>query len=204
MLSDLNSLLILCPVILLVISIHEFSHAKVADTLGDPTARYSGRLTLNPIKHLDPIGFLMLLIVGFGWAAPVPVNPYNFANPRRGILCVSLAGPLSNFFCAWVAGTILRLVPAAVWWGLPAYAYFLRAALEYFVWISLALGVFNLIPVPPLDGFKILESLLPPSSYHVAENLNRYGFLLLVVVILGFQPALSAVISLLFKLFTGG
>ncbi|MFA4859000.1 MAG: site-2 protease family protein [Candidatus Margulisiibacteriota bacterium] len=203
MLHSLESAVILIPVILIVIAVHEFAHAKVADVLGDPTARYAGRLTLNPIKHLDPIGFLMLLVAGFGWATPVPVNPYNFANPRRGILYVSLAGPLSNFFCAWVVGTILRLVPAAVWWGLPAHFYFLKMALDYFVWISLALGVFNLIPVPPLDGFKILENLLPPSAYHIAENLNRYGFLLLIVVILGFQPVLSAIISLLFKLLTG-
>ena len=178
MFMDLQSLLVLIPVILVTISIHEFAHAKVADVLGDPTPRLAGRLTLNPIKHIDPIGFLMLIVVRFGWAKPVPINPYNFKDPKQGSLYVSLAGPLSNFFTAWFCGVILKFVPQAFWMEVPL----LFSILSFFIWINLALGVFNLIPIPPLDGSHVLEALLPPSAYHVMYNLQRYGFLILIAI----------------------
>ena len=143
-------MLISVPILLVVITIHEFAHAKVADILGDPTPRLAGRLTLNPLSHIDPIGLLMLFLVRFGWAKPVPINPYNFRDPRRGTIYVSLAGPFSNFFFAWIIAILYKTLP------LP-YNSTLSMMFSYAIWISLALGVFNLIPVPPLDGSKVLE-----------------------------------------------
>ncbi|MBU0687432.1 MAG: site-2 protease family protein [Candidatus Margulisbacteria bacterium] len=198
MLFDIQSLIILVPVILIVITIHEYAHAKVADMLGDPTPRQAGRLTLNPISHIDPIGFLMLILVRFGWAKPVPINPYNFQDPRMGSLYVSLAGPFSNFFAAWFAGLLLKFIPHTFWYGVPI----LLSVLTYFIFINLALGVFNLIPIPPLDGSHVLEALLPPSHYHVMHNLQRYGFIILIAIILLFQPVLFAIIQFLFRLVT--
>lgn len=198
MFLDLQFLIIWIPVVLVTITIHEYAHAKVADVLGDPTPRLAGRLTLNPISHIDPIGFLMLIVVRFGWAKPVPINPYNFRDPRQGSMYVSLAGPLSNFFTAWFCGIILKFVPQDVWLGIPV----IFSILSYFIWINLALGVFNLIPIPPLDGSHILEGLLPPSAYHIMYNLQRYGFLILIGILLVFQPILFAIISLLYGLVT--
>jgi len=147
---DPTFLLVSLPILLITISIHEYSHAKVADILGDPTPRLAGRLTLNPISHIDPFGLLALVLVRFGWAKPVPVNPYNFKNPRGGELLVSLAGPLSNFLLAWVLAIIYKNVP------LPNND-FLSMIISYTIWINLSLAVFNLIPIPPLDGSHILE-----------------------------------------------
>src|SRR3989344_5157513 len=108
---DVSFLILTLPVLLIVITVHEFSHALVADRLGDPTPRLAGRLTLNPVAHIDPIGLLMLILVRFGWAKPVPINPYNFKNPRQGSLLVSLAGPGSNFILAWIIAVFFRIYP---------------------------------------------------------------------------------------------
>lgn len=190
---DLGFLIISLPIILVTITIHEFAHAKVADMLGDPTPRMAGRLTLNPISHIDPIGFLMLIMVRFGWAKPVPINPYNFSDPRRGSLLVSLAGPFSNFIFAFILARLYRFLPVF-------YGDLLPAIISYTIWINLALGVFNLIPVPPLDGSHVLEYFLP---YHQMENyyrIQQYGFLILVVIILFGSPILIAVIEALYRL----
>ena len=178
--------------ILIAITVHEFSHAKVADVLGDPTPRQAGRLTLNPIAHLDPIGFLMLILVRFGWAKPVPVNPYNFRNPRQGSLYVSLAGPLSNFFLAWVLGIILK--------SLPAYPDLVGTIFFYTIWINLALGVFNLIPIPPLDGSHILEYFLPPHQLEGFYRLQQYGFFILIAIVYLGSPILIEVVEFLYRL----
>ena len=190
---DLGFLIISLPIILVTITIHEFAHAKVADMLGDPTPRMAGRLTLNPISHIDPIGFLMLIMVRFGWAKPVPINPYNFSDPRRGSLLVSLAGPFSNFIFAFILARLYRLLPIS-------YGDLLPAIISYTIWINLALGVFNLIPVPPLDGSHVLEYFLP---YHQLENyyrLQQYGFIILITIILFGSPMLIAVIEFLYRL----
>jgi Zn-dependent protease len=155
-------MLISVPILLIVITIHEFAHAKAADMLGDPTPRYFGRLTLNPFSHLDPIGFLMLFIFRFGWAKPVPVNPANFRDPKSGEVIVSLAGPVSNLFLAWALLMIIKFSPI----GMFSFdkTMIIAQILSYAAWINIALAVFNLIPIPPLDGSRVLEALLPPGA----------------------------------------
>ena len=190
---DLTFFIITLPILLVTITIHEFSHALVADRLGDPTPRLAGRLTLNPVAHIDPIGFLMLIIIRFGWAKPVPINPYNFRNPRSGSLFVSLAGPASNFFFAWVLAIIYRTLPVPL-------SELGSAVLTYTVWINLALGVFNLIPIPPLDGSHILEFFLPAHQLEWMYRLQQYGFIILVMIIFFGQPLLFAVIEALYRL----
>lgn len=191
--TDLAFFIVSLPVLLVTITIHEFAHAKVADTLGDPTPKLAGRLSLNPISHLDPIGFLTLVLVRFGWAKPVPINPYNFRNPRQGALFVSLAGPLSNFLFAWFLAIIFRSLPdlnGTIW----------SMLLTYTIWINLSLAVFNLIPVPPLDGSHILEFFLPPHQMESFYRLQQYGFLLLLMIIMFGSPILMAVVEFIYRL----
>ena len=173
--------------LVIALSIHEFAHAFIADRFGDTTPRANGRLTLNPLKHLDIMGSLMLLVAGFGWAKPVPVNPY--ALRRRSpaaLMWVSLAGPASNFILAILAGIVLRLriVP---WVGsasnalLPTPAEFLFTFLS----INLLLMIFNLIPIAPLDGEKILEFLLPPRLAEGFARIQPYGPIILLALVFG-------------------
>jgi len=190
---DLSFFVLTLPILLVVITVHEFSHALVADRLGDPTPRLAGRLTLNPIAHIDPIGLLMLVIVRFGWAKPVPINPYNFKNPRNGALMVSLAGPISNFLFAWIVAVLYRTLPLD-------YSGLLSQIFSYSIFINLALGVFNLVPIPPLDGSHVLEFFLPPHRYEIMQQLERYGFMLLIAIIFFGQPILFAVIEFLYRL----
>ncbi|MFH1825840.1 MAG: site-2 protease family protein [bacterium] len=187
------SLLITLPVILIAITVHEFAHAKVADILGDPTPRMAGRLTLNPIAHIDPIGLLMLVVVRFGWAKPVPINHRNFADPVKGSMYVSLAGPLSNFFLAWVLSIVFKAVPVA-------YGSIIYSVLSYGIWINLALGVFNLLPIPPLDGSHILEGLLPYQYLDWFYKMQQYSFLILIMVIMFASPILIGIVSFLYRL----
>lgn len=173
---NLQTLILLIPVILLALSVHEFAHGLVAYRLGDPTAKYAGRLTLNPISHLDPIGTIMLFLVHFGWAKPVPVDPRYFANPKRDMLWVALAGPGSNMVLALLSGLVIRFIkiyPAAFTSSFVGEAFIGMMYLS--LQINLALAIFNLLPVPPLDGSKVLYGLLPPQYEHVAYNLERYG-----------------------------
>jgi len=152
--------------LLVAITIHEFCHALAADKLGDPTPRAYGRLTLNPLAHLDPLGTLMLLIARFGWGKPVPIDPYNFRHPRRDEIIVALAGPLSNFLLAFIFSRI-------------------PGALTYILaYTNLYLGIFNLFPIPPLDGSKIFLNLLPiDSAVKVEQAFERYGFILIALLI---------------------
>jgi Zn-dependent protease len=178
-------IILLIPPILLALTFHEFMHGWVANLLGDPTARLAGRLTMNPLVHLDPIGTLMIFLVRFGWARPVPVDPHNFRNPKQGLLLVSLAGPSANMLLAFLSGMLVRIfhagqlnfLPENVW--TPIYA-----MLRYSLQINLALAIFNLIPIPPLDGSKILYGLLPHRQENVFFYLERYGPLILMGVIL--------------------
>ena len=153
--------------LLIAVTIHEFSHALAADRLGDPTPRAAGRLTLNPLAHLDPLGTLMIFIVHFGWGKPVPIDPYNFAHPRRDEAIVSLAGPASNFIFAFIISLIIRFIPMSI------FSYFLYI----FALTNLYLGVFNLLPIPPLDGSKVFLNLLSvEKAYEWQQAFDRYGF----------------------------
>lgn len=169
------------PALLITLTVHEYAHARVAVSLGDPTPRFLGRLTLNPIPHLDPIGLIMLWLFKFGWAKPVPVNPHNFRNVRMGMLWVALAGPASNVLLAVLSAiaivllTSLQLVGGewikVLWW---TYTY------------NIIFAVFNLLPIPPLDGGKIVSSLLPPRHSYTYERIEPYGtWILLAAVWLG-------------------
>ncbi|HEX6989900.1 MAG TPA: site-2 protease family protein [Bacillota bacterium] len=164
--------------LVLAFTFHEWAHAKSADVMGDPTPRSMGRLTLNPLAHVDPIGLLLLFLAGFGWAKPVPVNPYNFADPRRGMVLVAAAGPLSNVVLAYLTLVLLR-VPgfAAVAGGT-----LVGPALEAFYQFNLVLAVFNLLPIPPLDGSKILAGLLPGRSGSLYA-LEQYGPMILILLV---------------------
>jgi Zn-dependent protease len=178
----LSPLDLLTRLITLVIAFtfHEFSHAWVADQLGDDTPRANGRLTLNPLRHLDPIGSLLLLVAGFGWAKPVPINGYQLQRRTpAGVMWVSLAGPASNFLLAMVGAIPLRLMLAGIL-PLSAVAYNMIAG---FIQINLLLMVFNLIPIAPLDGEKIAEYFLPPSWAQKMESIAPYGPMILIAVI---------------------
>lgn len=178
---SLNTIALTLPAIIIGLTFHEFAHGWVAARLGDRTAEAQGRLTINPLAHLDPVGFIMLMLAGFGWAKPVPVNPYNFKGDiKQGMLLVSLAGPATNFFLA---------VVAAVVWGMLAgiKSSEFHLIMQYMLWINVALAIFNLIPIPPLDGSKILAGILPGRQEWL-DQLESYGpILLIVLVFFGFR-----------------
>jgi Zn-dependent protease len=199
------------------LSIHEYAHGKVAQLQGDETASDFGRLTLNPLAHIDPVGTILVPLVllvstggriGFGWARPVPINPFNFRNPRRGILLVSLAGPASNVALAFVAGTLLRIVGTEPGEGA---IFSLQLILYSLTFINLYLAFFNLIPLPPLDGSGVLSSLLPVEYARKYESMGRYGTILLIALIaiggLGGFSIIRLVAGIpaqfLFRVFTG-
>lgn len=164
-------------VILLAISVHEMSHGFTAFKLGDKTAKYDGRLSLNPLRHLDPFGALCMLLFGFGWARPVMVNPMYFKNHKRDLALTALGGPVSNFLMAYVGMFgLLYLVP--IFNNVYIYYFFMS-----FIMINLGLGVFNLIPIPPLDGSKIFLSLLPRKIYYEIMRYERYGFIVLIAAL---------------------
>ena len=176
-------------VIVYAISVHEFSHAFSAYVQGDSTAKYHGRLTLNPLKHLDIIGFLMLLIVGFGWGKPVPFNPFNLKNKRWGPALVSIAGPLSNIISLVIFGFLLKILLTN---GILAVDNLLTIFLLFMIQINAILAIFNLIPIPPLDGSKILYSILPARFGNFKLMLERNGpFILLTLIILDSFSGLS-------------
>ena len=166
---------------LLCITLHELSHGYVAYRLGDSTARDRGRLTLNPIKHLDPMGLLMMLVFHVGWAKPVPVNMYNFKNPKRGMAVTALAGPLSNVLIAVV---FLFLYGVAYFpLGRSQVGSYFLEMLELTAYMSLGLAVFNLLPVPPLDGSKVLFSVMRDESYYKLMRYERYGSILMLLLV---------------------
>lgn len=189
-------------ILILSVVIHEVSHGYMAEHLGDPTARLAGRLTLNPLKHLDPVGsvlvpLVMWLLPGnfiFGWARPVPYNPYNLSDQRWGELKVALVGPLSNIGLAVIFGLIIRFLPLTGE---------IFNILAFIVWINILLAIFNLIPVPPLDGSKILFSLLPYEYNNVRATLERYGFLIVLFVIFFLWQLILPIITFFFTLITG-
>lgn len=185
-------------VVLFSIILHECAHGLAAERLGDPTAREAGRITLNPIPHLDPIGsilipgimLLMSLMGGrailFGWAKPVPINPYNLNNPKRDMMWIGLSGPATNFAVAIVLALLTRLlvVPASLGANI----------LFYGVAINLLLGFFNLIPIPPLDGSRILTGLLPEEYAYRINSIGRFGFIIIIILFI------SGVFSIIFAM----
>lgn len=183
---DAATLIARALVLLLAFTIHELAHALTADYLGDPTPRRMGRITLNPIAHLDPFGTFMLLVAGFGWAKPVMVNPMNMrGNPRTAMAIVAVAGPLSNILLAILSAIPFRL-------GLVNFVFtntsgtFLPSPeflLSEFIWINLILAFFNLIPIPPLDGSKILMAVLPMEVAIRIQAVQQYGFLILMALV---------------------
>ena len=194
---SLTGLLISVPAILIAITIHEFSHGLAAHILGDPTPQRQGRLTLNPLPHLDPLGTLMLLVARFGWAKPVEVNPYYFkGNRQRGMLLVAMAGPLSNMVVALVGAVLYNLFGTAGYLGS-----FLGTLLS----INVYLALFNLIPVPPLDGSKILAGLLPDKGAAFIYSLEQFGPLLLLLLIFTnmtgkiIMPLYNVIFSLMYR-----
>jgi Zn-dependent protease len=193
LMNKVLEIIIQLGVVLFAISLHESAHAWVAYKFGDPTARNLGRVTLNPIPHIDPIGTIIfpiiLAVIGgpvFGWAKPVPVNPYNFRNPRRANMIVSAAGPGSNILAAG-AGVIIFLIlkHGGVFSGDLAYGIKLVIfkIFLYLIILNIFLAIFNLIPIPPLDGSGIVEGMLRGEALHYYETIKPYGFIILLVII---------------------
>jgi Zn-dependent protease len=174
---SLIELLIKVPAVLWAISFHEFCHGYAAKLLGDPTAEMHGRLTLNPLKHFDPIGALMLLFVGFGWAKPVPVNSRYFKNVRRDMIIVSLAGIAGNLLTAFVFVNIARFTNLAV------FGYAGKTFILYMILINVGLAAFNILPIPPLDGSKVLYGFIPFEWLRYYYLLEQYGFIILLVLV---------------------
>lgn len=188
------------PGIVIAMSFHEFAHAFVADRMGDDTARRLGRLTLNPVSHIDPIGFLMLLIGGFGWARPVPCNENNFKNRNFGVFFVAIAGVVTNILIAVLTIIIYR----STYELFPSMEY--ELVMKNIVWINIAFASFNLLPIPPLDGSKILASFLPASKRFVFYQYERYGFFLMIFLIMTdlidhlLDPIVTNVVELIYLL----
>ena len=180
MFADLLFFILTLPILLVSITIHEYSHGRVAEAFGDPTPRVSGRLTLNPLAHIDPLGLLMLIIVRFGWAKPIPVNSYYFKDPDKDMAIVGMAGPAANFLTAIILALLMRAFPPVF----DLAPKFIIELLQYAVWINLALGVFNLIPVPPLDGSRLLKAVLPYEAGRVMDRMEQQGFLILVILLI--------------------
>lgn len=216
-LYSISELLIVAFAVLVTLTIHEYSHGYAANKLGDNTAKTQGRLTLNPIKHIDPVGALCMLFFGFGWAKPVPVNPRNFKNYRRGFAIVALAGPLSNIIMSFLSAGVYLLIYALVRDVAfeSTFAYSLVVNTLNFFWvfhtINIGIAIFNLIPIPPLDGSRILNVILPPKTYFAIMKHERtiyyvlLGWLLLgdfvvsfllSIPFIAFNPILSFVVKI--------
>jgi Zn-dependent protease len=190
LLSHFNNLYEVLGIIIafvLALTIHEFAHAWVSDRLGDPTARLLGRLSLNPRVHLDPIGTLMILVASFGWAKPVPFDPFNLKNPRRDTMLISLAGPASNLLFAGISALLLRLLlliplSTSLWFLTPILNLFVAVS-SMLVILNVNLAIFNLIPIHPLDGFKIVEGLLPESASRQWASLQGLGIFMIILFV---------------------
>jgi Zn-dependent protease len=178
--------IMLVPALLAVI-LHEVAHGFIAEKLGDPTARMLGRLTLNPLRHLDPVGTLALLFFGFGWARPVPVNFTNLGNPRRDMIWVSLGGPATNFSLAALSALLLRGLAHFDFGGGGSTAVMilepLRLMCGFSLYINVILGVFNLLPIPPLDGGRVMTGLLPRRQAAVLDRLEPFGFVIIIFLV---------------------
>lgn len=186
-LDKLLYILILVFCVFLSLSVHELSHGLAAYLMGDETAKRSGRLSLNPLHHIDPFGALCLFLFGFGWAKPVMVNPWNFKKKKAGMVVTSLAGPVSNFIVAFIALLIARILGGIQFSSSDSFVFDFATVCyvicTYLVSLNIGLGVFNLIPIPPLDGSKILNAILPQRIYFKIMEYERYGFLVLILLL---------------------
>lgn len=171
----------LIAIILFSITIHEYAHGKAAEIFGDPTPRLSGRLSLNPLSHIDPVGFLMLIFFKIGWAKPVPINQYYFKDPEKDMAFVALAGPFANFTFAIIVSVIYKLfIP---YFGIGNISDFISNLARYTIWINIGLGIFNLIPIPPLDGSRLIRAILPYEGQVFLDRLEPYGFFVLIILL---------------------
>lgn len=194
---NIMSLVAGLPGLLLALVLHEYAHARVAVAMGDFTPRFTGRLTLNPVAHIDPIGLIMLLVAHFGWAKPVMVNPRNFRDMRKGNILVALAGPAANFVTAFVAMFLMILmyrlnVDMSIG---------VKTVLSMIVLFNVNFGIFNLIPLPPLDGSKILLEFLPREYAYKYMGIERYSFIILIVMMM--TPILGGILIPLSQLILG-
>ena len=205
-----TSLIVVVINMLLFLPMHECAHGLVALKLGDPTAKYSRRLTLNPIRHIDPLGAILMLLVGFGWAKPVPINPRNFPKPRRDMAVSAAAGPISNLLAALlfmvIATLIMRFFPQALLSsqilsvsGTDYQVNLLSFFFFYSVFLNITLAVFNLIPVPPLDGSHIFGALLPARTYNRMMSTRNIQFILMLAVLAAGRYVLYPITSFLFN-----
>ena len=176
--SSIIDILVTIAVVLISLSVRQTAHGYMAYILGDDTAKSMGRLSLNPLKHIDIIGFLMMLVAGFGWANAVPVNMYRFKNPKKGMALTSLAGPVSNILLALICCFAIYILAK-----FNIYNEILFYFLQMMFYANTSLAMFNLIPIPPLDGSKILFALLPDRYYSKLMYLERYGFIILILII---------------------
>jgi len=183
------------------LTFHEFSHAAVATLQGDQTARSQGRLTLNPVVHLDPLGSIALLIAGFGWARPTPVTPARLRYRRLGMVLVALAGPAANLVLAFVSAIALGILDPTV--GATLNSSFSVKLLSSLVFWNVLLGVFNLLPIPPLDGSTLLTVLLPPSRQNIVRFLDQYGIFLLLGLLILAPNLLSPIVLAVLEAISG-
>ncbi|MBQ3379414.1 MAG: site-2 protease family protein [Clostridia bacterium] len=198
--SSFSELIFRVIAVILALTVHEFSHGLAAYLMGDDTARIQGRLTLNPLKHIDIFGGIMLLLVGFGWAKPVGVNPMRFKNPKGGMAITALAGPVSNFILAflfYVIALIVQINAAQPDGSLGATAIAIITFFSVCISINIGLGVFNLIPVPPLDGSRVVTAFLPERTYFGIMRYERYIMLGLMALL--FLNVLDVPLSFLFS-----
>ena len=199
--GSLLSMVTRLAAVLLCLTVHESCHGLAAYALGDPTARREHRLSLNPLRHIGWFGLLMMFVAGFGWAKPVPVNPNYFKKPKQGMALTALAGPVSNFLLA-----LLMLLAARIFCDVAAYSEANQRILDFLLMVallSIGLGLFNLLPIPPLDGSKVLFAVLPDGAYNQLMRYERYGMLLLFALVffdVG-SSAFSAAIEWVFELF---
>ncbi|TCO71023.1 site-2 protease family protein [Marinisporobacter balticus] len=205
---DIIEKLLILPGILLGFSFHEYAHAQVAVWLGDDTPRLQGRLSLSPQSHIDPVGFIFILLAGFGWAKPVQINPMNFKNPKRDDILVSLAGPIMNLTIALFFIVLMKILSSISVSFLPQKLYpTIMDIFNYTVWINVVLFVFNLIPIPPLDGSHIFFGLLGLKDKPIYHEISTKGNFILILLIITdaidkiIGPPISAVYTLLLNLF---
>lgn len=191
--SSISALLLSLPALLIALTVHEFAHGWVADKMGDPTARYSGRLSLNPMAHFDLFGTVCLLFFHFGWAKPVPINPRNFRNAKWGTVAVSLAGPGANFIVALIFAFVMKAMESFV--PVNTLTQFLYTVVYLTVQLNVGLMVFNLIPIPPLDGSKVLMEFLPYKYKFKMYAFERYFSIILMALV--FLNILTPLLSVL-------
>ena len=197
MFRDPRQILLSIPAVFLAIIFHELAHALTADKLGDPTPRSYGRLTLNPLAHMDLFGLIAFLLIGFGWAKPVPVNPNYFKNPKRDNILVSISGPLANLFIALITILIevllLKLVPG-VYDSLPG----LIPVFHTIAYLNIAFSILNLLPIPPLDGYHILRELISDKYRYTLKMYERYSLIVFFIALFVFFPYVFRTAQMIF------